>query len=290
MHVGFPLPVDLPDDDSPTTDFAWLEGDQALAVPMLPEVAHRVIDLTSSPDVPLPTLSNLVAKDQVLAARVLGLANSAYSSPLQPITTVTDAVVRLGAAAVRNVVITVCFSSRMHDPAVYGTQGRDMVDHAIGTAYLARLVAEHARASRDEAFLYGLLHDIGKLVILKTAHDYEKQHRTRLAPEIVDLALVERHASMGALAMRRWKLPASLDEPVLFHHNYQAAPPHRRTEAAVACAANLLAHRYGFGCRKSDADVLSDPVAAELGLDGAWLVETDTRAPGLFSVAKQILG
>lgn len=283
-----PLPADAPGTDTLADDFAWLEGDQSLAVPMLPAVAHRVIDLASDPDVPLPTLSNLVAKDQVLAARVLGLANSAYSSPMQPITTVTEAVVRLGIAAVRNVVITVCFASRMHDPAVYGRVGRELVDHAIGTAYLARLIAEHARANRDEAFLCGLLHDIGKLIVLKLAHDYEKQHRTKVAPEIVELAMVERHAAMGALALRRWKLPESLDEPIMFHHDFLAAPK-RRKEAAVCYAANLLAHRYGFGCQRSDAEIFSDPVAAELQLDEAWLAEIDARAPGLVNVAKQFL-
>ncbi|MBL8142619.1 MAG: HDOD domain-containing protein [Acidobacteria bacterium] len=278
----------MPDADAPIVDFAWLDGDHSLAVPMLPAVAHRVIELTSDPDVPLPTLSNLVAKDQVLAARVLGLANSAYSAPMQPITTVTEAVVRLGIAAVRNVVVTVCFASRMHDPAIYGSLGRDLVDHAIGTAYVARLLAEHARTNRDEAFLFGLVHDIGKLIILKLAHDHQKQHRTSIAPAIIDLAVVERHAAMGALALRRWKLPESLDEPIMYHHDFQSAPL-RRKEAAVCYAANLLAHRYGFGCSRSDVEILGDPVAAELQLDEAWLAEIDARAPGLVNVAKQFL-
>ncbi|MFN8057729.1 MAG: HDOD domain-containing protein [Vicinamibacterales bacterium] len=107
-----------------------------------------------------------ISKDQVLASRVLGLANSAYSGSMHRISTVTDAIVRLGIGAVRNVVVTVCFTSRMHDPKIYGALGPLLVDHAIGTAYMARLVADQSRRGRRRGpAIYGLLHDIGKLVI-----------------------------------------------------------------------------------------------------------------------------
>lgn len=277
--------VARPASDASHEVFAWLREDDT-SVPVLPALAARVIEITGDPEVSVARVSAVVSKDQVLAARVLQLANSVYSSPLQTISTVTDAVVRLGTNSVRNVVVTVCLASRMHDPAIYGTRGATLVDHALGAAYLARLVAERARVNADEAFLAGLLHDIGKLVILKQAHDHVRRTGTPVDPTFVELALLERHAAMGSLALRRWKLPESLDEPVRYHHDPMAAPT-RRGEALVVYAANQLAHRYGFGCPQAELDPLADPLLADLRLDAEWLAALDARAPGLIQVARQ---
>lgn len=278
-------PRPAPDDDA--DPWAWLRDDDT-AVPVLPTLAHRVIDIAGDPDVHVGRLASVVSKDQVLAARVLQMANSAHSSPIQTISTVSEAVIRLGTAAVRNVVLTVCLASRMHDPEVYGHRGASLVDHALGTAYLARFVADHVRVQPDEAFLYGLLHDIGKLVILKQAHRHAKQTGRPVPPMYVELALLERHAALGSVALRKWRLPESIDAPVRYHHDYHAAPQMRR-EAAVAYAANLFAHRYGFGCAAQPTDVLADPVSRDLGLDAEWVARLDERAPGLVEVARQSL-
>jgi putative nucleotidyltransferase with HDIG domain len=265
----------------------WLRCDN-LSVPMLPALAHRVIDMATDPDLSIHLLSALVAKDPVLAARVLGLANSAYSSPTRPIASLTEAIVRLGTTAVRNVVITVSFTSRLHDPAVYEKRGRPIVDHALGTAYVARIVAERARVDTEEAFLCGLLHDIGKLVILKRAHEHRRQTGNPIAPDELEHTLAMHHPAAGALVLRRWKLPESLDDPVLFHHEYEAAPTSRR-EAAVVYFANRLSHRYGFGCDPDDSDVLADPVCETLNVDAPWLATIDGHAPGLYDVARQFI-
>jgi len=266
----------------------WLRCD-ALALPMLPTLAHRVIEMVGHPDLSIHTLSGLVSKDQVLAARVLSLANSAYSCPTERIASLTEAIVRLGINAVRNVVIAVSFTSRLQDPAVYAQRGKPMVDHALGTAYVARLLAERAGTDVEEAFLCGLLHDIGKLVILKRAHEYRRQHPGALSDGEVDCTLARQHPAAGALVVQRWKLPEGLAAPILHHHDYEAAPTDSRTEATVAYLANRLSHRYGFGCTKEEANLLEDPACALLEIDAAWLEATDTRAPGLFEVARQIL-
>lgn len=280
----------------PATDDAAHQGDfphwlrsEAVALPMLPALAHRVIEMVSNPDLSIRTLSGLVAKDQVLAARVLSLANSAYSCPTQPITSLTDAIVRLGITAVRNVVVAVSFSSRLQDPAVYAQRGKPMVDHALGTAYVARLLAEHTGIDVEEAFLSGLLHDIGKLVILKRAHEYRRQHPGALSDGEVDFVLARHHPLAGTLVVQRWKLPESLAAPILYHHDFGSAPEDSRYEAAVAYLANRLSHRYGFGCAKEDANLLEDDACHLLEVDEAWLAATDARAPGLFEVARQIL-
>jgi putative nucleotidyltransferase with HDIG domain len=259
------------------------------AIPMLPDFAIRVIDMVSDPDVSVRKLSDIVSKDPVLASRLLGLANSAYFASMQEISTVQEAIVRMGTGAVRNLVVTVCFYSRMHDRNVYGTRGRPLLEHGIGTAYMARLIAEHARADVDEAFMYGLLHDIGKLVILKVVHDSYRQSGLVVTPEELDEVMRELHPTVGARVLRRWHLPSMLDEPIVCHHDWQAATVDRR-KAAITYFANRLSHRFGFGCDPDPADLLEDSACQELRIDPEWLEETSTRGPGLVEIAKKVLG
>lgn len=257
------------------------------SLPVLPALAQQVIALAAASDTPVWRIAGIVSKDQVLAARLLGLANTAYCAPLQPVATVSEAIVRMGTAAVRNLVVTVCFTSRMHDPQVYGSRGRDFIDHGLGTAYLARLVAERAGVSPDAAFLYGLLHDIGKLVVLKTAHDLARQGQPAAGPEEVATVMEDMHAAVGAAALRRWQLPEEVCVPVEWHHTPAATDAR---SARVVYLADRLSHRYGFGATVvTDHPFLDDAVAREVGLDEAWLCEADQRAPALFEIARSIL-
>jgi HD-like signal output (HDOD) protein len=258
------------------------------AIPVLPALASRVIEVASDPDVSLVQLANLIARDQVLASRLLQLANSAASAAMREIGTIPEAVIRIGVDGVRNMVFTVCFSSRMYDPGIYGEQGRLLIEHGIGTAYVARMVAELADEDEDEAFLYGLLHDIGKLLIMKLAYDYKKRTGTSVPPDELAAGLEQHHANFGGITLKRWGLPLTLEEPIRCHHDYRAATNAPR-KAMVAYLANRLSHRYGFGCDPDAYNIVDDPLARIAGIDATWLAEHDSRAQGLFEVARQSL-
>lgn len=267
----------------------WLHGDPSLAVPVLSDVASKVLAMAASPEPSIVRLAEIVSKDQVLASRVLGLANSAYSAPALQIATVRDAILRLGTTAVRNLVVTVALASRVQDRRVYGDRGPILFDHALGTAYMAALVAGAAGESADEAFICGLLHDVGKLVILMLAYEHRRRGNGTVPAAELERALGEHHAELGSRALSRWWLPETAEEPVRCHHDYMAARLHPR-QAAVCYLANRLSHRYGFGCEADASDLASDPAFAYLGLDEAWLNSTDERAPRLFEVARNTVG
>lgn len=257
-------------------------------IPMLPEFASKVLTVVSDPDVSLAQLSDIVSKDQILVSRVLGFANAAFFAPTHEISTVREAFMRMGTGAVRHLVVTVCFYSRMHEPGVYGHGGRRLLEHGIGTAHMARVVAEKVDEDPDEASVYGLLHDIGKLVILKVAHDSRRQWGLLVSREDLDEVVQELHPVVGARVLRRLNLPSMLDDPIVHHHDWQAAEAAPR-KAALAYVANRLSHRYGFGCEVEEFDVAADPACAELGLDAGWLEHVDAKAPGLFEIARAIL-
>jgi putative nucleotidyltransferase with HDIG domain len=265
----------------------WADSSDA-AMPMLPSLAADVMSLAIDPEVSIARIARVIAKDQVLATRVLKMANSASHAAMQEITTVNDAIVRMGTGPVRNVVLAVCFTSRLQGSNVYGTQGRELMDHAIGTAYLARLVAEKLGEDADEAFMCGLLHDLGKLLLLKLSRDFIKYGAPTPSAQEIETVYKDRHAEIGAKLMRQWQLPEALEHPVRFHHDPEASGSHK-SQATVAYVANRLAHRYGFGCDTDDANLLEDAICVKAGLNEAWLADLDRRAPGLFQVARQIV-
>jgi HD-like signal output (HDOD) protein len=269
---------------------AWVDsGDWAKTSPTgtltLPANASEIMILALDPDVSVTQLARVTSRDQVLAARMLRLANSAYCAPLQEITTISEAVVRLGTASVRNVVLATCMASRLQAGSAYGPHGRGLAAHGIGTAFLSQLVARVAVVNQEEAFLFGLVHDIGKLLVLQLSKDWVRSGGTAPDADAVSAVMDARHAEFGGRVLREWRLPPVIEDPVVFHHNPDQSATHV-VEASVCYIANRLSHRYGFGGDATpDAPVLEDPVAQRLGLTEAWLTDLDARAPELFKNA-----
>jgi putative nucleotidyltransferase with HDIG domain len=263
------------------------ESSADTVIPMLPVMASQVMEMALDQEVSATRITSVVSKDSVLATRVLQLANSAFSAPGTDITSIGEAIVRMGTGPVRNVVTAACLSSLAADPRIYGKDGRNHIDHSIGAAYLAWLIADRAGAQPDEAFLYGLLHDIGKLVVFKLARSGPQVPVEAPTDGEVAMVLREMHAGIGGRVLQQWGLPERLHDPIVWHHQPERAASHPEA-AAVAYAANRLAHKYGFGCEPEAADLLEDPVFAQVGIDAPGLAKLDQHAPGLFEVARKI--
>jgi putative nucleotidyltransferase with HDIG domain len=263
---------------------AW--GEHADAIPMLPALAHEIAEIALNPEVPAIRIAAIVSKDLVLATSVIQLANSAASASATEITSINQAVVRMGTSAVRSIVTASCLTSMMANPQIYGPRGRALIDHSIGAAYLARLIAERSGGDADEMFLAGLLHDIGKLLILKLAAEKHPGVAKATTAE-VDQVLVDQHAAFGGFLVRRWQLPQALHDPVVWHH-YPEGASQRPQEAAIVYVANRLAHKYGFGCTREEIDIAADPMFKHVGIDANTIKRFDERAPGLFEIARKI--
>ena len=263
---------------------AWVESNDwpqstSASTLTLPANASDIMILALDPDVSVAQLVHVTSRDQVLAARMLRLANAAYCAPLEEITTIGDAVVRLGTASVRNVVLATCLASRQQQGGAYGPLGAGLAEHAIGSAALCQAVARRSGVNPEQAFLYGLMHDVGKLLVLQLARDYAAVRGVPVDPSEVTALLDARHAEFGGRMLAAWRVPSVIQQPVVHHHQPQDCKDHP-VEAAVVYVANRLSHRYGFGCDADPAlDVLNDKVAEQLGLTETWLSEMDARAP-----------
>jgi putative nucleotidyltransferase with HDIG domain len=187
---------------------------------------------------------------------------------------------------VRQIVMAATLTARLRNPKTFGSNARQMVDHSVGTGYLASYIAERLNVDQDAAFLYGLLHDIGKFVILKLAHD-DKPIPPTMGQARLEACIASRHPAVGARALQLWRFADEIWLPVARHHDPAQAPDQQKS-AGIAYLANRLAHRYGFGCEPEEMDLLTDPVFTGFGFDERFLERLDPRAPQLLDVAAKI--
>ena len=266
----------------------WIDSDDWRSsidtVPMIPAVAREVLEFANDPKVPVKRLVKVVGKEPILASRVLRLANSAHSASAVQITSISGAIVRMGTESIRNLVAATCVASILTDTG-RGDAGRELVDHGIGTAYIASFIADAAGEPREQAFVCGLLHDIGKMLISHLANHPQRGVRKPTREELAAV-VARRHAEFGGHMMHLWQLPAPLHEAVRFHHEPALADDPR--PAAVTYAANRLAHRFGFGCVPEEADLMEDPIFAAVDVKPATIIHIQHQAPMLYEVARQL--
>jgi putative nucleotidyltransferase with HDIG domain len=188
-----------------------------------PVVAQRVMTLLADPDTPVVKLRKAIEQDPALTARMLRFANSALYAPTAPCRSVEDAVMRLGARTITEIVVSLATLGMFADAKKgYGLSFRN---HCLGVAAVARVLGNEWRHKGvDHLFLSGLLHDIGKLLAMQVAEiRYEAIEPSALtSPDQVHVH--ERafagydHAVLGAHVLERWKLSDEISKVVALHH------------------------------------------------------------------------
>jgi len=193
-------------------------------VPPMAPVAMRILELTDDPDSSAADFARVISRDQGLAVKVLRTCNSAAYAPAQPVTSLPQAVVVLGQRTVRNLVF-------LHSLPVGKGKGGRMTEverrlwtHSVGSALSARFVAlEAGRIDHETAFLAGLFHDLGRLLLYQVRPlTYEKLCREHPAgrpdPELERAHLQLTHTEVGGEALRRWQLGEELADVARDHH------------------------------------------------------------------------
>ena len=187
-------------------------------------VVQRVLSLLGDDDFEVAEVRRLIEEDPALAARVLKVANSAAFSGVRACDSVQQAVVRLGRDTVREMLVALSALSLFQDLLGWGQQVRD---HCASTAALARVLADAAGPKLPAALLAGLLHDVGKLLLLQ-ARRFPTPAMPLAQVELLKAAdgsaAIERqhlgfdHAVLGGHAARMWRLPHPIPEAVAWHH------------------------------------------------------------------------
>jgi signal transduction histidine kinase/HD-like signal output (HDOD) protein len=194
-------------------------------LPTLPHILLQLVKACNQNNSSIRDISNIVDKDPSLTSRVLRLVNSAFYSPSRKIDNVDDAVGFLGTNAVKNLAICSSVHEVFHKASMNAIFNMKLFWwHSLRCAILAKLIATQTRFnSPDEAFLSGVLHDIGKVVMWvnfpKQYADLLKTHTDR--PDLVlagETQMGATHAEIGAWLLDRWNFQSFIADSVLYHH------------------------------------------------------------------------
>ncbi len=238
-----------------------------ITLPPLPELATRLLSTLRDPGhADLGRVGELIEKDQALSASVLRMANSAMFGGLHPIDTLSQAAARLGLRQITTMVTLV--SHRGHfvsNDAERASMLRALWEHALATASGTRRLAVRGGGDRAEAFLAGLLHDVGKLLVLKGVDDLDSRPGApHVPPEVIDELMASLHCELGPSVLNAWKLPKALANVALRHHE---AEPDEMLVVRVQVA-NALAHRLGFSLHpRPGLDMAALPGVQRIGLE-----------------------
>ena len=224
-------------------------------LPPLPQVATQLLRISADPDASAEDLRKVIATDQALTSQILKIANSAMFGMMREVNTLTQAIMTLGFSTIKSVVIASSAKNLYHRGTV-GLQERLIWEHALVTAISSRAFAKAVRFPRiEEAFIGGLLHDIGKSVLgvkfperygalLRTVYN---EHGDCLALELDTFGFD--HAMVGEALVQQWNLAPSLQQAVRWHHDpIHAAEDHHSLAAIVALANHMaLEQKAGIG-------------------------------------------
>lgn len=241
-----------------------LEGGK-IELPLLPTVVWEVMELSAADNVDIRRLSDLIHRDQSLAGHVLRVANSPAYMARMPIVSLQQAVSRLGTKALGEIAFTVSLQSRVFDVPGYEDEVRSLWEHAVGAATYAKEIARLRRGNVEGAFLCGLLHDIGKPVVLQALVDVQKEAGLRIAPAAASAIMEAYHTHVGSLLATAWALPPHVAESIAYHHDYLVAPTCGEAVMVTRLADCLSYHVLTPDIFDEDS-VRHHPVLADLNL------------------------
>ncbi len=262
-------------------------------LPALPKAACHIMAVIEDPRTTATRLEKALAMDQALTAKVLRIANSPFYGAARQITTVSEAIVRLGFVTIRN--WTLVTASR----SVFLAPGAGMLYHKIWrqsvlSAMGSQLVAQAAgRVQPEGVFIGGLMQNIGQLVLARSHPELFQEILAVSAEtgepyhEVESRVLGFDHGELGALLLREWNLTEDLEDAVRWHHRFDHPDARNARVAAMIALGEEIAR-----CCSNDEDGLAAedefesrsrllPAASALGLSPERVDDLVARAGAL---------
>jgi putative nucleotidyltransferase with HDIG domain len=181
----------------------------------------EVLALASNEDSDSRRLAELLRRDQSMTAHVLRVVNSPLYRSRVPIDSLPQAMNRLGLAKIRQIALVIACKTRVFRAKGFEPEVYKSFRHSLATALYAQEVARALKMNEEDAFLAGLLHDVGRPVLLQAIADLHIDLRMMDAPAVLAV-VAELHTRVGGMLMRKWGLPTRVVEAITFHHDPRA--------------------------------------------------------------------
>lgn len=234
------------------------------ALPVLPEVALQLLDLTADIDCDPADIVALFRRDQSLTGHLLKTVNSARYSSGQTVTSIQQAVARLGLLQVREIVFLISCKCEVFQ--VHGFEGdvRLSFEKSLATAAFSQEIARFRRLNVEDAFLCGLLHDVGRPVLLQALSDIRRDTQCGWSDDDVRAAAAEYRIPMACRLLKSWVLPERIAQTIMF----QCTPLEAGSAEVAAAMLNLASDLADLAISgELDADqICAHPLADVLTL------------------------
>jgi putative nucleotidyltransferase with HDIG domain len=222
---------------------------QVESLPSLPSIYHEVVEALQSEDTSLGVVGEIISKDISMSAKMLQLVNSAFFGLPRNISNPSQAVVLLGLDTVKSLVLSIHMFSQFDQSKLRGLSLDVIWRHSIAVGGFAKLIAKYEGADTkmmDDAFMAGMLHDVGKLVLATNFPDKYLSVLTTAKDEGIQVHEAEykmfqcSHAEVGAYMLGLWGLPDSLIMASAFHHCPINHPERNLNTLAIIHLANVF--------------------------------------------------
>ncbi len=249
---GWKLQQDLEAAESFASQLAKVDG-----LKTFPVVAQQALSVLSNPEFRVAEVTELIKRDPSLAGGVMRMANSALFAGGKPVSSIQQAFVRLGRRTVREVIASVATMDLFPDT---GGIGRQFRDHCAAVAAIVQnLAREFSPEQLDGIFLCGLLHDVGKMLLIESREfdyglfDSESFRPDRIREEEISLLGFD-HAALGATVLESWKLPEPIPWVTAWHHKPLLAYQNKNIGSMVALIRTADQIEFIINRKIEDAD------------------------------------
>ena len=243
------------------------------ALPAMPAVCKELNELLARPDFTVRQVSAIAEKDAAVCAKILHIVNSAFFGLGRRVTYVHDAVSYLGTTLLKNLVTAVSLWQAMDDVPPALREEQEKIHHrSQAVAALARRMLGADRTRREEAFVAGLLHEVGQMVLIAHVPERYSEVQKLAGDRAIPVHCAERellgvdHTQVGAYLLDAWALPYPILEAAAHHHGAEQLE-HTSLELADAVyIANVLVEANEAG--ESGAARLGANYLARIGVAG----------------------
>jgi putative nucleotidyltransferase with HDIG domain len=270
----------------------------------LPEITLKIINLVEDPSSTAQDLHNVIAHDPAMCSRILKVVNSAFYGLPRQIGSINRAIVLLGLNAVKNIAIAASLTKLFRGGDLCPRfSARSLWIHSMAVGSASKLVADQLKLGLpDEAFLAGLIHDIGLMVEMQSSREklvtvFATMQFTPEGVPLNDLREIERsiigadHCAFGAALCELWKFPKSFAYVAGHHHQPFELPQGQRMLAGLVCLSDRLSAQLGYGFRGDIQDTtIGNDILDELRMTATQLEAIKAMLPKIFEEVQATFG
>lgn len=252
------------------------------SMPALSITVAKILEVVKNPQVTAKDLNKVISLDPILVGKVLKLVNSAYYGLSNKVTSLVTAIIMLGINTIKNLALSTAVLANMKNQSNFKALNVDgFWRHSIGVGVASKLIAEKIgipATQREEYFIGGLLHDIGKIPL--NGIFYEEYLRAVRMADMKKAPLVQMesdnlgitHTEVGRMISEKWRLTQETSECILYHHDPEAAAEENFKLVAAVYTANTYCNlnEIGFSGDRYAAPIDLN-ILERLGIDEEYL-------------------